>query len=209
MVEARTPPADHTLPDFLPDAYVVLDAAGIICDANRALSSLIGHARRYAVGKPLLRYIEPSTRAAFTTRLAAVRATGQAQDFVTRLPGLRHGSTRDARVRLGAIRDATGEVVGLHCLMRDITAELAAEARLAQIEAEHQQAMRTRTMELQAIVRMLQAQLAGEAVEPSRHGTALTLVASPSPAAHRDDTVPIELGAHRREHDRVSAPPTG
>ena len=151
--------------DFLPDVYLVTDAAGVIREANRAVSALIGYARLYAIGKPLLSLVHPPDSAAVQARLARAVARPDARvvTFATRFRVRRRGAPVDVRVWLAPIRDAAGALVGLRWLVRDVTAETRTAALLRDAEATHARDLRTRTMELEATVRMARAQLAGRA----------------------------------------------
>ena len=178
MSASRTPSTpDDGLADFLPDAYLVTDADGVVREANRAFAGLIGHARTYALGKPLAAYVHPPAREAFLARLARAGAGGPAQAFETHLRGHRALPFVEVRVWLGPVRDADGAPVGLRWLLRDVTEENATAARLAQMEAAHAQELRTRTMELEAACRMLQAQLAAR-----EHDTPTVQIPSLAPA---------------------------
>ncbi len=92
-------------------------------------------------------------------RLVQARAAGGVQTFEVRLRPKRRDALRTARIWLGAIHDATGALLGVHWLVRDITDEAELAERLRTQEAVYVQELRTRTMELEATVRLLQAEL--------------------------------------------------
>ena len=145
--------------DLLPDALLLTDPAGRILEANAAFSRLIGYARGYARGKPITTVIDPSSVALVRQRLERARDGGGVQTFETRLRPLRQRSVRTARIWLRPVRDVNDAFFGLHWLVRDITVEAEVAERLRTLEAAHAQELRTRTMELEATVRLLQVEL--------------------------------------------------
>jgi two-component system sensor histidine kinase VicK len=151
---------DESLADFLPDAYLETDQDGRIRAANAAVSALIGYARGYAVGKPIHVLFHPSSLDTVRDFIVRAAEDTRPREFEALLRGRREGPPRDARVRLGPIRDTSGALVGLRWILRDVTEEKRTAARLAAAESRHAQQLRTATMELEATVRLLQARLA-------------------------------------------------
>ena len=156
--------------DFIPDASVVTDPEGVIQEANHAVSALAGYARRYALKKSLVALVHPDERTTFLAQLDQLR-TGdgdrtrererdRVQAFALRLRARRTDAPVRVQVRVAPLRDGAGTLVGLRWLLRDVTAETDQAAQLARLEAEHAQVLRTRTMELEAVVRMQAVQLA-------------------------------------------------
>ena len=141
--------------DLLPDALLLTDPAGRILEANAAFSRLIGYAR----GKTITTVIDPSSVALVRQRLERARDGGGVQTFETSLRPLRQRSVRTARIWLRPVRDVNDAFFGLHWLVRDITVEAEVAERLRTLEAAHAQELRTRTMELEATVRLLQVEL--------------------------------------------------
>lgn len=62
--------------DCAPDAYLVTDPAGIVLQANHAVSKLVGFARRYTLGKPLTALIHPDATPAFHRKRNELREAG-------------------------------------------------------------------------------------------------------------------------------------
>jgi PAS domain S-box-containing protein len=163
LAEAGRPYAD--LVAFLPDAYLVTDPDGVILEANAAVSGLIGSARTYVRGKPLTALLQPAAVPAVLQQLQQLQQAPPAprdrpRRFESQLRARRRGPPPTVRIWLAPLCDAAGTLVGWRWLLRDITTETAQAAQLAEVDAAHAQALRTRTMELEATVRLLQAELA-------------------------------------------------
>jgi PAS domain S-box-containing protein len=148
--------------DFAPDAYFITDTLGVIQEANHAVSALVGYARGYVRDKPLSALVHPDDVAALVARLMGLRAAGgeRVQQFDLRLRPRRTGPPVQVRARVAPIRDAGGALVGLRWLVRDVSETTQMAERLRTLEAAHAQELRTRTMELEAVVRMQAAQIA-------------------------------------------------
>lgn len=155
--------ADHhyqELLDLLPDVYLLTDPHGVITEANPAVSALFGTARTYVIGKPLASFVHTQDR-------ANLRAQLQSLGDGKRRPAQWQGQMRPKRreedlhvsARIRPLVDAGGEIIGLQWLLRDISAERDRAARLVALEQELETRVRTRTSELEAIVRLQAAQL--------------------------------------------------
>ena len=180
--------------DFLPDAGFVTDAKGVVQEANHAVSSLIGYARGYLRGKPLAALVHPEDGALFAAQLDRLRkaASDRVQAFALRLRARRTGAPVQTRVRVAPLRDGTGTLAGLRWLLRDVTAEAATTERLRTLEAAHAAELRTRTMELEAVVRMQAAQL----TDTERTQTELRRIAAEARQSLQHGAEPRALLAH-------------
>jgi PAS domain S-box-containing protein len=168
--------------EFCPDACLVTDAAGVIQAANLATSALVGYARTYVVGKPLDTLLDPCDCPVFATKLRELQQNtdDHPQTWALQLRPLRTNPPRQARIRVAPIRDASGVLVGFRWLLRDVTEERATAAALADLQAHQAQQLRTRTMELEAVVRMQAAtraldqaalqQLVHDSIQARQHG---------------------------------------
>jgi PAS domain S-box-containing protein len=175
---------EQALVDLSPDACLVTDITGRIQAANLATSTLVGYARTYVVGKPLDALLDPCDSAVFATKLRELQQTtdDRPQTWELQLRPRRTGPPRQATIRVAPIRDATGACTGYRWLLRDVTDERATAAALAQLRATQAQQLRTRTMELEAVVRMQQearaldqaalAQLLHNSTQALQHGAA-------------------------------------
>lgn len=148
--------------EFAPDAYAVTDDKGVILQANRAVSALVGYARTYVMGKPLAALVDSGSVDHFRARLSGIRqGDGQVHAWETQFRGRRTGMPVPVSVRVALIQDKSGRS-SLRWLLRDISERKAIELRLAQLHAEQERTLRTRTMELEAVVRMRDDALAHE-----------------------------------------------
>ena len=141
---------------LLPDAYFVTDAKGLIREANHAASGLIGFARKYCLGKPLVSFVLPEEATAFQARLARARElTGDTvHTWEIRLRPLRRQTRLDAAVRVSAIRGDAGDLTGFRWLLRDVTLEKQRAQELATLTAEQDARLRAETAELNAIIKL-------------------------------------------------------
>jgi PAS domain S-box-containing protein len=187
---------------IIPDAYLVTDAAGIIHEANHAVSALVGYARTYVLGKPLAALVHLDAADTFHTRFHDVQTAAEDRLWEWELP-LRArypNAATQVVVRVAPVRDQAGMRTGYRWLLRDVTVEKATAAALQRLEAEQAQTLRTRTMELEAIVRMKDAALAQEQAARARAEAALP------GESQQVATVQTSAGASRR--GRLTHPPT-
>lgn len=176
--------------DFAPDAYLVTNRGGVIVEANQATSALVGYARTYVVGKPLIALLDPASAAGFAARLEALQSATdeRVQTWELELRPRRTGAPVRTSVRVAPMRDRSGEVLGFRWLLRDVSEQRSVSAALSRLQAEQEAQLRTRTMELEAILRMKDAMrtldhdalraavtVAGDALE--RGGDARTILA--------------------------------
>jgi PAS domain S-box-containing protein len=138
--------------DFLPDAYFITDAAGVVLYANRASSTLLGHARTYGMGKPLTSLVMAADQARFRTRLAALQAlTGNwVREWEQRLRPRGSQPETVVTIRAAPRRDRAGTLVGFQWLMRDRTPEYLLKAEAT----EREQALRDQIAQLTATLRL-------------------------------------------------------
>jgi PAS domain S-box-containing protein len=148
--------------DFAPDAYLVTDTRGVVQEASHAVSAIAGYARGYVIGKPLISLVHPASTEHFLTKLHALlpKPGDWVQEFETVLRPRRKGPPVDVSVRVAPVRDAAGEVSGFRWSFRDITENKALVATITAQERQHSQSLRTRTMEIEAVVRMQAAEIA-------------------------------------------------
>ncbi len=142
--------------DFAPDAYLVTDPAGVIQEANQATSALVGYARTYVLGKPLSALLDPGATAMFATKLTALRQSTdeRPQTWELTLRPRRTGSPVVTSARVAPIRTGDGTLTGFRWLLRDMTEQRATAAALVEMQATQAQQLRTRTMELEAVLRI-------------------------------------------------------
>ena len=117
--------------DFIPDAYVVTDQAGVIQQANQSAAEMLRKRREALFGKPLALFAVPEQRRAFYALLAHLRSNlGAVRDWPSQLY-LRGHDDPDHRRRHGRARFSRGcGLPEFHWLMRDQTHSLQAEQAL-------------------------------------------------------------------------------
>jgi PAS domain S-box-containing protein len=108
--------------EFAPDGYLTTDPLGIIQEANRAAAALLQVPPASLVGKPLVLFVAPAERQAFSSRLTQLRRgdieTVQGWDLYLQP---RRGAPFPAALAIGIVRDKAGQMVGLRWLFRDIS----------------------------------------------------------------------------------------
>lgn len=120
--------------EFAPDGYLVTDPFGLIREANRSAAHLLQLFQSDLVGKPVSLFIEAADRQAFWAVLARLQSGAVQQECeVTVRP--RNGAPIPMELRITAVHDGAGRVVGLRWLMRDISAQRQTEAALRASEA--------------------------------------------------------------------------
>jgi PAS domain S-box-containing protein len=153
---------------LLPDPCFLTDPEGVIREANPAAGALLRLARTYLLGKPLAAYVAEEDLPSLHKALARVGALaeGKTLNWEGRLRPRRTTERVQAQARIVPLRGEDGATGGLCWLLRDVTAERRLAERYQALVAEQDARLLTRTMELEAIVRMQAAQIA--------HGQAAT-----------------------------------
>jgi len=118
LAEARQNYQD--LFNFAPDAYLVTDAYGVVREANRAATLLLGVAEPFILGKPLFLYVVPEARRVFRATLNKLHRTQAVQSWEIQLRP-RKGSPFSASASVTSQLDRNGKLIRLLWLIRDIT----------------------------------------------------------------------------------------
>ena len=113
------------LVDEAPDAILISDADGIIRFWNSGASRIFGFTSQEAVGQSLDIIIPAALRARHWQGYAETIRTGQtrygAGDLLA-VPALRKDGTRiSVEFSIVPYRDATGRMIGMGAIMRDVT----------------------------------------------------------------------------------------
>jgi PAS domain S-box-containing protein len=112
------PEPEAELADFLPDAYLVTDANGVVRRANRAAAELLGRPQWHLAGKPLAVFVVGAQRQAFRREITALAGQlTRIDDWKVRFTPTR-GEPFDASVTVGGVRDTAGRLVALRWLVR-------------------------------------------------------------------------------------------
>ncbi|MBD2523367.1 PAS domain S-box protein [Nostoc sp. FACHB-133] len=130
--------------EFAPDGYLVTDVAGIIQEANRAAATMLAVRQKYLRNKPLILFIAHQDRQAFNARL---NNSQQLQEWEISLKP-RGGKAFPARIRVAAIYDSKGDLVGWRWLLCDISERQQTKEALRQAYEELEQRVVERTAEL-------------------------------------------------------------
>jgi two-component system sensor histidine kinase UhpB len=116
---------------FAPDGYLVTSDQGVIEEANRAASELLGTPTRELIGKSAFVYVPRESRPTF---LAEFRLAGRSDVpsllETTLLP--RDRPPIAAEIRLAAVHGPGDALIGFRWLIRDVSERQQGEARLRQ-----------------------------------------------------------------------------
>lgn len=127
--------------DEMPDAYLVTDTQGIIQEANSAASTLFNISKSFLVGKFLENFVLEKDRIAFHIKLThlgvgvAPRRHRQFPEWKTQEWEINlrpHNKTTPiiVAVKMAAVRNQQGELVGLRWLLRDVSESKRIQAKL-------------------------------------------------------------------------------
>ncbi|MBW4581818.1 MAG: PAS domain S-box protein [Tildeniella nuda ZEHNDER 1965/U140] len=122
--------------DFAPDGYLVTDTAGIIQEANQAMTAHLSSGLAGLLGQPLFNFVANQDLEVFRDRLnqlAEPLSRQRAQVWVMQLQTWQQ-RTFPAELTVGRVYDSTGNVSSLRWLIRDITERERAEAKLRESE---------------------------------------------------------------------------
>ena len=107
---------EESLPDFLPEPYLVTDTFGTIRAANQATEELFGRPRYELIGRPLAVYVPLESRGQFRSALASLINAGEREQWRAAL----HvgGANRSVRLTVGVRRDQQGKAKYLRWLLQ-------------------------------------------------------------------------------------------
>ena len=108
--------------DFAPDAYLVTDLEGKICEANRAAATLLNISPKYLIGKPLVVFIGEEDRSRFRLELNRCDRQDRVQELEVQIQP-RGGTPLEAALRVVAVSDSQSQGMTLRWLLRDISAQ--------------------------------------------------------------------------------------
>lgn len=123
--------------DSLHDGLIVLDAEGTILQVNQRMCDITGYGRDELIGaRPPYPYHIPEEMPRVRELGRRYLDRGETGEFELRIRR-GDGALRDVVLSATPLRDGHGELVGGVRLMRDVTAQLAAEAALRSSEERH------------------------------------------------------------------------
>ncbi len=112
-----------------PLGYQSLDENGCVLEVNPKWLELMGYEREEVIGRWWGNFLAPGYAEVFREKFEQFKATGSVQDVTFEMvarDGRRIAAAFDGLIA----RDAGGEFLRTHCVMRDITRQLQAEAAL-------------------------------------------------------------------------------
>jgi PAS domain S-box-containing protein len=130
-VEARLQLA--AIVDSSDDAILSKDLTGIITSWNAAATRLFGYTADEIVGKSILVLIPPELQFEEPEILRKVSSGERIEHYETRRVG-KHGQVLDISLTISPIKDASGQIIGISKIARDITDRKRTEAALIQSE---------------------------------------------------------------------------
>ncbi|MGA2246938.1 MAG: PAS domain S-box protein [Verrucomicrobiota bacterium] len=120
------------------DAVVGKDLDGVVTSWNAGAEKIFGYSALEMVGQPILRLIPPERHQEETEILAHIRRGESVRHFDTvRLH--KNGNRLDVSVTVSPIRDATGKIIGVSKVARDVTER----KKMAQIISDSEERFRT------------------------------------------------------------------
>ena len=105
--------------ELAPDAYLITDAQGVICEANRASSAMLRMEPKFLIGKPLHVFVPADQRQTFCSRVLDANIDQQMEWRLQIQP--RDGEAIDVAAAVAPIGESQGQSLGLRWSLRDIT----------------------------------------------------------------------------------------
>ncbi len=139
------------------DAIIGKDLRGRITSWNPAAVGIFGYPEEEALGRTVAELIVPPDRQDEETSILEQLGRGEpVARFITKR-SRRDGTLIDVSVTVSPVRDAHGTVVGAAKTVRDVTQEIHARRRLAELNATLEAQVSERTAQLAANERFLQS----------------------------------------------------
>jgi len=143
------------------DAIVSKDLQGRITSWNPAAENIFGYRAEQALGRPLGELIVPPELQDEEVSILSRIARGERVPHFITVRQRADGSRVDVSVTVSPIHDAQGQVMGAAKIVRDITEQKQAEARILQLNASLEGQVQERTQELETARRRLRSVLDG------------------------------------------------
>jgi PAS domain S-box-containing protein len=138
------------------DAIISKTLDGIITSWNPGATKVFGYSGAEAIGKPMLMLI-PSERRSEEPEILARIARGESVEHFETGRVRKDGQRIIISATISAIKDHTGKITGASKIARDITESKQAEEEIRRLNAELEQRVATRTAELEAANKELEA----------------------------------------------------
>jgi PAS domain S-box-containing protein len=123
------------------DAIVSKTLDGIITSWNRAAERILGYAAADAIGRPMTLIIPPARIAEEAEILARLRAGHRVEHFET-VRMCSDGRLIDVAVTISPVCDEAGRIVGASKILRDVTAQRAAQRELVEARRQAEESRR-------------------------------------------------------------------
>ncbi len=131
------------------DAIIGKDLNGIITSWNKGAEKIFGYAASEMLGTSILRLIPADRQDEENQILEKIRRGESVEHFETRRQ-TKDGRLIDVSVTASPIKDASGKVIGVSKVARDITERKQAEEQIRVLNAELERRVVERTAQLQA-----------------------------------------------------------
>jgi len=141
---------------FSDDAIISKNLDGIITSWNPGAEKLFGYTGREAVGKSMLMFIPPERTHEETDILARI-ARGESVEHFETVRIRKDGRRIDISVTISPIKDNHGKIIGASKIARDISERKRAEAEIRQLNTKLEERVASRTAELEAANKELEA----------------------------------------------------
>jgi PAS domain S-box-containing protein len=138
------------------DAIIGKDLNSIITSWNKGAEKLFGYAAGEMVGTSIMRLI-PADRQDEEARILEKIKRGESVEHFDTLRQTKDGRLINISVTISLIKDATGKVIGLSKVVRDISEHKAVEKKIRHLNAELERRVVERTAQLQAANHELEA----------------------------------------------------
>jgi PAS domain S-box-containing protein len=138
------------------DAIIGKDLNSIITNWNKGAEKIFGYTATEMIGNSIMRLI-PADRQGEENQILGKIKRGESIKHFETLRQTRDGRLIDVSVTASPIRDATGKVVGVSKVARDITKRKAVEEKIHQMKVELEQRVGERTAQLRTANEELEA----------------------------------------------------
>jgi PAS domain S-box-containing protein len=146
--------------EFAPDAYLVTDNQGMICEANTSAFALFA-IEPAILRKPMALHVVAEDRRHFRAELARCLASTMKNTFELRLCH-RSGAVMDMEATVAPIRADSGRATGLRWLLRDTSDRKRAEREIRSLNTALNQRVEERTGQLETAQHLTEAALLRE-----------------------------------------------
>lgn len=142
--------------EYSDDAIVSKDLDGIVTSWNAGAEKIFGYTTQEMVGQPILRLLPLDRQHEEDEILAKVRRGESIRHYDT-VRQRKDGSPVEVSVTISPIKDASGRIIGVSKIARDISERKRSEAQIHQLNATLEQRVAERTAQLEAANKELEA----------------------------------------------------